>query len=160
MRDKLGPALARYHTFHQRHARGEVPIHATIPTRLTVLGDAVHVAYRSNKWTGKWVNYIHEHGPDVTIYAPVAVARELGLEEIRVVDTPLFVRVDVGVWLGTCLGFKAEGAQTVEAEGVLRGDCQLLTNPAGNALYIAEPKRLLAVIWGGSLDVRPEGICG
>jgi len=127
-----------------------------IPEEAVLVGEAKYIAYRSNKWSGKGENYIHDHEGGVKTYRPDSRAG-------RVVDVPEAVRsVQTLVRLGHCLGFgyTNEEGQLVEAK-IKTPTPELYCAPNGSVLFVIQNKSSIkAMMWGGNLDVTWRGIVG
>jgi hypothetical protein len=64
-----------YRTFHDFAPRKKKYLKKIDTSHLVQLGQAKAVGYRSNKWTGKYENYMHDHGKSVKLYwAPASSA--------------------------------------------------------------------------------------
>ncbi len=153
-----------YEAFHRYEPRkiGEFHPDFVIPNRAFKQGKAIDVLYRSSKVDPetlkkprKPVDYIHEHDPGVFTYLPDGAGKD--------VATPAWIRdADALVLLGQCLGFKFDGpnGKVVSAEG-REPLPELYTTENGKALFVIQGKRqLIAIIWGGGLNVEPRGIVG
>ena len=153
-------AIRMFRRFHTRDWRGEGDFHPdlTIPDTAVRLGRAKNVCYRSDKLNPEdgrdegWIDYIHEHDAGVHVYCPVG--RGSGGEGITTV--PAWIRnVDQLTWLGQCLSFAYDGGEA-KATAPLP---ELYAIPSGKALLVIQSKRrLLALIWGGQLNVERRGI--
>jgi hypothetical protein len=159
-------AIRMFHRFHTRPWRGEGDFHPdlAIPDQVHLLGDAVHVLYRSDKLNPEtsedegWIDYIHEHSAGVRVFVPATARAPRGGELVRVPAT--IQRVDQLTWLGASLGFAYRDANGVQREA--KGTAplpELYTIPSGKALLVIQGRRrLLAMIWGGKLGVERRGI--
>jgi hypothetical protein len=158
-------AVELYEDFHRYPPRkiGAFGGGFKIPSRVFKQGKAVNVLYRSKKVDpetlrnpSKPVDYIHEHDSrGVTTYLTKG-----GGESI---DTPDWIcNADALVRLGLCLGFAFEDPDggLVNAEG--RAPLpELYATTNGKALLVIQGKRsVIAIVWGGKLDVEPRGIVG
>jgi hypothetical protein len=167
--DPKEDALERYRLFHRKDHRKTGAFHADLvmPRYVDRLGASVHVLYRSSKVDPdtlenpkRPISYIHEHDSiGVTTYTPRA---RRGARPVRVPD---FIEdAEWFVLLGQCLGIAyrpGRGGTVVELESRGRPVTELYTTPDGHALLVITGKRTLDyLIWGGGLDVRPEGIVG
>lgn len=157
-------AIAIYEGFHRFAPRkvGEFHPSFKIPSRVNKQGPSVDVLYRSDKVDPETLkkprrplDYIHEHdSKGVHTYLP----RGPG----QVVEVPDWIRNATALSkLGSCLGFKFKrDGQVVEAKGK-RPLPELYCTANGKALIIVQDKRdVLAIVWGGKLDVEPRGIVG
>lgn len=137
------------------------PASFSIPDAANLAGPAVHVLYRSAKCDpityikpDAAIDYIHEHKTGVRVYR---LDSDDGVER----SVPKYIHgVTTLVKLGKCLGFAYidGGGDVIEATCT---NCDLYAIPSGKALLVVEKKRnVLALIWGGKLDVEPRGIVG
>jgi hypothetical protein len=152
-------ALRLYEDFNKYEPKRIAYSNVRIPTKVELLGEALNVDYRSGKrdpetlrLPKKPINYTHEHEGGVKAY-------ECG--HGGDVTVPDWIRDTEGlVRLGLCLGFgyeDGEGPCEVEGRAPLP---TLYSIPSGRALLIVQGTKVLAMIWGGQLDVLPEGIVG
>lgn len=162
-RETPARAVRLFREFHKFEptAIGDFNRGFSIPSECHYGGDAVHVLYRSDKLhpitkidEGE-IDYIHEHGAGVKVYR--CGARLSGAKKA----VPAFIRnVKTLVHLGESLGFQYvdDDGYTVDAEATApRPD--LYSIPSGKALLVIQGRRrVLALIWGGRLDVEPRGI--
>jgi hypothetical protein len=157
-------AIAIYEGFHRFAPRkvGEFHPRFKLPSRVNKQGPSVDVLYRSDKTDPetfkkprKPQDYIHEHdSKGVYTYLP----RGPG----ELIETPDWIRDAKALsCLGKCLGFKFKrDGKVVEAVGKDPLP-ELYTTANGKALIIIQGKRdVLALVWGGKLDVEPRGIVG
>jgi hypothetical protein len=153
-----------YEEFHKYAPKEVKAFHASmkIPTRVALMGPAVHVMYRSAKCDpityvkpSKPIDYIHEHEARVKVYdSSVSSCDVIRMVPKRIIKVPKLTM------LGKCLGFAFldENDSVVEATCT---NCDLFSIPSGKALLIIEKKKkVLVMIWGGKLDVEPRGIVG
>jgi hypothetical protein len=170
-RNPAAPAAARtaidkYREFHRKDPKvvGEFAKGFAIPTHVLEVGDAKNVLYRSDKIDPETleqptrpINYIHDHDPGVCVYEPCDD------DDADATEVPYWVaECEALVLLGTCLGFafQPDGGELVEAR-VRAPRPQLYTTPDGRALLVIQSKRkVLAMMWGGSLGVEDRGIVG
>lgn len=153
-----------YLDFHKYEAKkiGEFPSSFGIPQDACLIGDALYILYKSSKCDpltyirpGNPINYIHEHKAGVKVYT--ADHHEEGVERV----VPQYIHsVEALTLLGKCLGF---GYTDFDGNNVDANctSCELYSIPSGKALLIIEKKKeVLALIWGGQLNVEPRGIVG
>lgn len=163
---RANAAIDKYREFHQKDPKtiGEFARGFAIPTHVLEIGDAKNVLYRSDKLDPETleqperpINYIHDHDPGVCVYEPC----DDGDADASTV--PYWIaECEALVLLGTCLGFafEVEGGELVEAR-VRAPRPELYTTPCGRALLVIQSKRkVLAMMWGGSLGVEDRGIVG
>lgn len=157
-------AVAIYEGFHRFEPRkvGEFHPSFKLPSRVNKQGESIDVLYRSDKVDPETLkkprralDYIHEHdSKGVFTYLP----RGPG----ELVEVPDWIRDTKALAkLGDCLGFKFKrDGKTVTAKGK-KPLPELYCTPNGRALIIVQDKRdVLALVWGGKLDVEPRGIVG
>jgi hypothetical protein len=133
-----------------------------IPEQATFVGPALFVLYRSSKndpvtylKPAKPIDYIHEHKSGVKVY----VTDSEGGSERKVPQR--IHNVGELTYLGKCLGFAYIDDEDEEVEAECTGKVELYTIPSGKALLVVEnKKKVLALIWGGKLNVEPRGIVG
>ena len=153
-----------YEAFHRYKPRkiGAFNPSFVVPPHVFKQGKAIDVLYRSSKVDPetlkkprKPVDYIHEHDPGVFTYLPEGEGDRI--------ETPSWIRdIDALVLLGKCLGFKFKDpdGKVVGAEG-REPLPELYTTENGKALFVIQGKhQLIAIIWGGGLNVEPRGIVG
>jgi hypothetical protein len=160
-------AIAIYEGFHRFAPKKIGEFHASfkMPSKVNVQGKAVDILYRSDKIDPETLkkpktrngmqDYIHDHdSKGVKLYLP----RGPG----ETIETPDWIR-DAGAlsMLGFCLGFKFDrDGKVIEAKGT-KPLPELYTTANGKCLVIVQDKRdVLALVWGGKLDVEPRGIVG
>ena len=158
-------AIRKYIEFHQYEPKslGSFTPSFYIPTEATYVGPASFVLYRSSKKDpvtlhkpGRPVDYIHKHEKGVKLYRCDRAA------DGTMRKVPRWIHeTDALTLLGKCLGFGYfSGDYEVEAKG-RRPLPELYAVPSGKALLVVEAKRRVVVlIWGGSLRVEPRGIVG
>ncbi len=157
-RDK---AVAKYKEFWRQEPTkvGEFPSSFKIPTRVHGMGRIIHVLYESLKTDpetlkkpGKPLAYIHEHDWGVHVH---------DLQGDLDTEVPDFIaNAQALVCLGQCLGFKwrdGEGDEH-EAEGTDPLPDLWCTVDGRALLVIQSKKKVLQIIWGGSLGVEARGI--
>lgn len=161
---QLRSAENLYETFHQFEPEdvGSMP-NLRIPREVTHVGEAKVMYYASDKLNPDtsedegWIHYFHEHEGGVKF----CVTDDE--DEGKTVEVPNWVRsVNALTRIGDCEGFEYEDfdGKTVEAEGTGRLP-EWYATPDGRALLIVQDKRrVIAILWGGSLDVRAEGVVG
>jgi hypothetical protein len=155
-----------YEAFHRHPPRkiGEFSSRFTIPSHVYKQGRSINVLYRSRKVDPETlkaprgpVDYIHDHKKGVVTYLVDGDG-----DGDRVATPPWIRDLDALVLLGECLGFKFEApdGSVVEAKGK-RPMPELYATTNGKALVVVQDKReVIALIWGGKLDVEPRGIVG
>lgn len=143
---------------------GEFGTNVQIPREVYDVGEADWVSYRSDKWGDGWHNYIHDHDPGVRtclIQPPAHLP-------CRLRTVPSFLRnAESFTMLGGCIGFGFCAAdwmrESWDEEFVYkkREKVELYCTPNGRALLVIVNKRkLVAMMWGGKLDVENRGIVG
>jgi hypothetical protein len=145
-----------FHDFEMRGSgkfRGEI----VVPARMALAGPCRFVTYRSDKWSNGAHEYIHT----ITSFPKVKVA-VTGEDTGRTIAVPKRVQDAVTVsFIGRALGFAAEKPDGDEVEATFPASAEWYWSPTGKALYCVQGKsKLLAVVWGGRLDVEPRGIVG
>lgn len=159
-------AIAAFRRFHSRDWRGEGDFHADfdIPAQMTCAGHMLDTAYESDKLnpsTGEdegWIAYNHKHDKNVMIAVPTRRSDQ------HMVAVPDWIRRETElVWLGTCLELKyqeLETGRTAMLEGTNPKPDIFFTPKAGRAalLVVQSKRRLMAIIWGGKMQVQRRGI--
>ena len=161
----LRKAERLFETFHQYDpiAVGDFGKGFKIPREANYVGEAKTMFYTSDKLNPEtsedegWINYFHEHEGGVRMY----VLDEKREGEWRRV--PKWIHATKAlVRLGDCDGFEYvdfDGG-TVEAKSTGRKP-EWYTTPSGKALLVIQDKRsVLAIAWGGSLNVEWRGVVG
>jgi hypothetical protein len=153
----LNKGIDKYAEFHDYEPIEIGQFHKSfkIPAQVNLLGEAVHVLYKSDKWGDKGIDYIHEHEGRVKVGTPDGDGRSISVPT-RLRKPKTLVK------LGECLGFcfKNGDGEEIEAKGT-RPYPELYTTPDGRGLFVVQNKRqCLAVIWGGDLGVEAAGIVG
>lgn len=156
---------AKFEEFHARPVRDITAFDARLilPERAALAGVAKQVMYRSDKLNPStkidegWQDYYHDHDPGVSLYR--CGAAELRNGDVRRV--PKWIHeVQQLTWLGQCLGFTFEDDEGNEIQ--MKGTKplpDLFCIPSGKALLVIQSRRtVLAMIWGGRLDVKERGI--
>lgn len=147
-----------FHAYDMTHA-DEFKREITIAERMPYLGKCVWLTYRSDKWGDGTHDYIHT----IESYPKVKIAVPNDPEYTKTIAIPKRVREAVTVSL---IGLRADGFGFTDHDGhdqeaKFPRSSQWFWSPTGKALYCVQSKRtLLAVIWGGDLDVKPRGIVG
>lgn len=152
----LHQAIEKYLEFHALDPKdmGELP-RFRFPRKAYVMGKAKTTYYCSDKWSGKKVNYFHEHNAGVKV---AAVDAQQGGE---IIEVPDFIRSsETIILLGTCLGFDFESEDGEIEAKVGSPRPKLYTIPSGKALLVVDNGKLSVLMWGGGLDVRDVGITG
>jgi hypothetical protein len=125
-----------------------------IPETINVVGWGRSILYRSDKWEKKFHHYIHEFGKNVN----VGLVGERG----RKVRVPHIFSVGTLYKLGTCQGI---GLSSGDDEGDVQYTKpypELYGTPNHRGLLVidvAEDRaRLIALIWGGNMEIKGVGI--
>lgn len=127
-----------------------------IPKKISRIGAAEWVAYCSSKWTGKKENYIHDHQYGVNVYEP-----NKNSLDYPVYAVPNYIsNAKTLIRLGDCIGYDTKKFNDKSVVEKSRYP-SLYCTPNGRALLVIEGRsRLIAMIWGGGLDVTARGIVG
>lgn len=125
-----------------------------IPETISVVGDAEFILYRSDKWERKHNNYIHEFGKSVR----VGLVGERGAKT----RVPSIFRVESLYKLGDCPGLGlVDGGEQGEVK-YTRPYPELYGTPNNRGLLIidvaGDRAKLLALIWGGKMEIKGVGI--
>jgi hypothetical protein len=142
-------------TEHEPRDIGVFAERLALPEAMGRVGKGLWVAYRSDKWTGKMQNYIHEHeAPFPSYYFPNAKG---GGRRASLPGRPKSLAM-----LGQCLGWSWQDSDgnVVEAE-ITKPYPELYCSPNGKVLFVISNKsRLECACWGGGLVVEDRGIVG
>jgi hypothetical protein len=127
-----------------------------VPERMPVAGPCKWVTYKSDKWGDGTHDYIHK----ITSYPRVKCALVGGDFPERTIPAKIRSAKTLSQIGLRALGFAYDqDGEEVEAK-VPRGT-EWFWSQSGRALYLIHNKRkLVAVIWGGKLNVEPRGIVG
>lgn len=154
-----------FETFHQFEPRdiGEFRRGFSIPREATYVGNARVMYYTSDKLnptTGEdegVIEYFHDHKDGVRMY--VTDPHTEG--EVR--NIPKWIRdTQALVRIGDCDGFEYEdfSGEVQKAEATGRKP-EWYAIPSGKALLVIQDKRrVLAIVWGGKLNVEWRGVVG
>ena len=149
-------ARKTFEGFHSRAAKNVTafPASVKIPSEISVEGPCIWVTYRSDKWGKGTYEYIHE----IDSYPKVKLGVVGGEGPIRRVPQRI-QNVTTLSRIGACIGWAfADGDEELEAKV---SGCEWFWAPAGKALIAIQNKRkVIAIIWGGELDVEDRGIVG
>jgi hypothetical protein len=127
-----------------------------VPERMPSPGPCRWLTYRSNKWNDGTHDYIH------TIASYPRVKCAMAGENYPTIKIPAKVReattlTQIGL---RALGFAFEYDDD-EYEAKVPAGTEWFWSQTARALYLIQNKRkLVAVIWGGNLNVEPRGIVG
>lgn len=182
--EDLEAGISIFTDFHQYGPKkqGRFPASLKIPSKVFTAGAAEWVFYASNKWEHKQNFYMHEHGWGVTCYLTDGGNRRTQVpDKYRNVDTLVRLgqcrggpaklparakdlRDNVGKTAneGKGLGFVWTGSDG-QLDGALVGPPypELYCTPDGGCLLVIEnKKKIRAMIWGGGMRVKAEGIVG
>lgn len=165
MRSVPRAAEGLYRRFHKFDPRRQTFSNLKIPESLYRVGEAEQVLYRSDKLNPETLedegvlDYFHNHSAGVKM-----CLRDADAEDFDEIAVPARARTTSSlVVLGKCLGFTFRDpngrVRKVEGTDPLPELCAV--PPSGNILLVVQSKRsVLAMMWGGKLKVRPEGIVG
>jgi hypothetical protein len=158
-----GPGINRAEDiFTQFHARdpknvGKFPFE--VPSSIYHVGPCQWVTYRSDKWNDGTHDYVHE----ITSFPRVkcCLVKLEGLSGNRIA-VPKKIQ---GTQTLTQIGLKSLGIGFVDDDGqemeISTPNSAWYWSSKGKALLCVQKKRrLVAIIWGGKLDVEPRGIVG
>ena len=176
--------ITMYSEFHQYAPKkqGRFPGNLEIPMEVFKVGSAEWMFYASNKWEHKQNFYMHEHGWGVGCYLTDGGDKRVEVpEKYRTVDTLVRLgecrggparlpsrakdlRDNVGKTAnsGKGLGFVWTGQDGV-LDGAMVGSPypELYCTPDGGCLLVIEgKKKIRALIWGGGMRVKSQGIVG
>jgi len=156
--DEHAKATKRYRTFHTKDPRRIVKLEHQLPAEVGLVGDALSVLYRTDKWheDGKDTDYKHNFETAVKVYEPVGEQPWLGPTERPEYDA------DPIVLLGQCLGFflrRHDDEEIYETRLPTARPTWLFCSANGHQLYVYDPDRgFRAVFYGGKLSVKSDGI--
>lgn len=153
----LSKGVEKFFEFHEMEPKktGRFSPNFRIPKNIGCAGEALWIYYKSTKWGGKSHNYKHQHSYGVKLYRPDG--------NVKISEVPYSARdARTFVRLGHCLGFEYKDIDGEIIEAVTRKPYpDLYCTPDGSVLLIIQGKsKLEAMIWGGNLDVKAQGIVG
>ena len=136
----------RWRTFHAREPRQIREVTLEIPDRWELAGQAAWVCYRSDKWTGDFVDYKHDHERP---YPKSYVPKSRGDHTLPA----KFKKFSGLAILGDCIEWAAlneAGGEMVE-RFARQNSPVLATIASGKALFLLNHTctRVLAVCYGG-----------
>lgn len=153
--DDFSDGLKRYLEFHKLDPKRTGQLKGLyIPGGMNYVGAALFTAYRSDKWENEAHNYWHDHESGVRVYR----SDTDGIDT----DVPAWLRQTTTlVRLGTCLGIGYMTKDSVVEMRPGRSRPDLFCTPNGRALLIVDHRpQIVAMLWGGHLDVTGRGIVG
>lgn len=182
----LDAAMRRYKTFHDKQPIRIAELSEDLPSKWCVVGDALAVMYRTDKWKGFGNDEDYKHLHDKADGVPYEVRRGVRLFEPASDAKKSKVHgrsgdpLDVGrpqrlpvpdpraiTLLGYCLGFFVRRDDDGEIYEVNPRGAYLFSAPSGKALYVYSPHEqsdgssgFLAAFAGGNLRVLKGGIDG
>lgn len=133
-----------------------------IPRRANYVGEAKKMFYASDKLnpeTGEdegVIHYFHDHEGRVRMYLVGDVGGDVRSVPKWIYGTKALTR------LGDCEGFEYDDfdGERVKAKGT-KPLPEWYAIPSGKALLIVQSKRtVIAILWGGKLDVESRGVVG
>lgn len=154
-----------FETFHQFEPVkiGEFGPRFEIPRQAYYVGEAKTMFYTSDKLnptTGEdegWLNYYHEHKVGVRTYL---TGDEQG-GEVR--NIPRWIHNTQALSrIGDCDGFDFTNFEGEKVEAQSTGTKpEWYATPSGKALLVVQSKnRVIAIVWGGVLNVEDRGVVG
>jgi hypothetical protein len=155
-------AAAVVEDFNDRDLRGRGRFTRTIaiPAELPLGGPVTWLTYRSDKWNDGTHEYIHKitSQPHVRVAIPGHPGTPVRIPQ-KIRDAVTLSQIGMRA-LGFAYKDPSQGDEEVEAK-IRGGKAAWYWSPTAKALYLIENRsKLLAVIWGGKLDVEPRGIVG
>ncbi len=153
-----------FEEFHQFEPTSVGEFHGSfrIPQRANYVGEAKKMFYSSDKLNPEtsedegWIPYFHEHTGNVRMYLVGDVGGEERTIPKWIYEVPALTR------LGDCEGFEYTdfAGELVKAKGT-KPLPEWYAVPSGKALLVVQDKRsVLAILWGGKLDVEGRGVVG
>ncbi|MCJ7752707.1 MAG: hypothetical protein MUQ65_16740 [Armatimonadetes bacterium] len=157
---RAGRAIEVFEGFHDYDARKLETFSAAlvIPRLVYVVGRAVSISYRSDKWQKGTFDYIHK----IVSFPKVVFAITSAEDGSRPRQLPAKARDgdQVLVRLGKCLDAVYQD-DSGEMKTTFPARTDWFFSPPARALYaITAKKKLQCVIWGGNLNVEDRGIVG
>lgn len=154
----VSQAAETFEGFNEYEAKGAYRFakEIVVPDRIPIAGPCKWVTYKSDKWNDGTHDYIHT----ITSYPRVKCGL-LGYDYPTKI-VPAKVRdVTTVTQIGLrALGFAFE-RDGEEFEAKLPTGTEWFWSQTGRSLYLIQKKRkLVAVIWGGELNIEPRGIVG
>lgn len=156
----LNAGIKKYVEFYNLDVRREIPVHIEVPKYVNCVGDALRTFYESDKviesgdHRNKKNSYVHDHSSGVKIY-------KLHGEGVETKVPAWIQNEDTLVELGKSLGFEYRNldGKKIGADAS-QPFPRLCCTPSGKLLLVIRGSRILAMFWGGSLNVTARGIVG
>jgi hypothetical protein len=153
-------ATRLFEDFHQYDVSDTAafPESLVIPETVHYPGPCVYVTYLSDKWNDGTHPYIHE----IESFPRVNVGLVGGrLEQNKRVPKRVCDNTTVVQLKKKALGYSYMEPDTDKQIELTVRNCEWFWHPQGKALLLIRNKRkLVAIIWGGKLDWKPEGLVG
>ncbi len=146
-----------FHDFDHRRI-GKFDGRMRIPSAVWVPGPCKYVTYKSDKWGKGTYEYIHT----ITSFPRVRIGLVEKFDGARRVTVPARVqKVEAVTLIGRCTGFSYVDVDGEAVECATNAKHEWFWSPSAKALILVEGKRrVVAVVWGGKLNVEPRGIVG
>ena len=161
MPSHLRAAVKTVERFHLRKHRGIDADPFAVPDEMAYAGPCLEVTYRSDKWDDGSHDYVHhiESYPHVNCVELLKGHEPPDLYRMKI---PASIRNAVSVGR---IGLQAHSYAFEQANGTRRTvrlprGTRWYWAPAPKALYAVKGAKVLAIIFGGALDVEPRGIVG
>ncbi|MHC4175882.1 MAG: hypothetical protein ACYSWU_00135 [Planctomycetota bacterium] len=145
-----------FHAYDVKDAK-RLPSSVAIPTSVYYAGPCVYVTYRSDKWKDGTHDYVHdiESFPRVVVGLVGQKTSRKRRVPKRICDNTTLVGLNK-----KALGFGYRGGDGELVDATAAG-CKWYWHPQGKALLLIRNRRkLVAIIWGGELDWKPQGLVG
>lgn len=156
--DDMSQGLQLYAAFHQLDYKKIVQFpNLVIPAKAYHSGQATWTYYESKKWEGTTHGYKHEHESGVKI-----AWTDQSEDADKLINVPEFIRkTKTLVRLGAYIGGEYEDfdGDIIDVD-VSKPYPDLFSIPDGTALLIIDAQGVVAIIWGGNLNVTARGIVG
>lgn len=154
----VSQATKTFEDFNEYPSKGATKFarEIVVPERMPSPGPCRWLTYRSNKWNDGTHDYIHT----ITSYPRVKCA--MAGEKYPTIKIPIKIReantlTQIGL---RALGFAFE-YDDHEYEAKVPAGTEWFWSQTARALYLIQNKRkLVALIWGGTLNVEARGIVG
>lgn len=154
----LSKGVKKFVEFHDLEPKKFGQMNLRMPKTAYLLGEMIETRYYSKKWNAPVDdrNYYHEHDPGVYCYG----VKKNGFGKGPYKLPEFIANCTCLVLMGKCLGFDFANEEEGIIEAKMGKKPKLWCTDNGKALLVISDSGIENIIYGGNLDVRPEGIVG